>query len=107
MNDVRRDMIDGVEIKECQDCYRQEELTGQSSRTSSNKFWLKKEHVQENINHFRDHKKLNPVSSLELRLGNTCNLSCNSCWGYSSSKVNEERIQIMSKNDLDNRFRHF
>ena len=42
MNDVRRNMIDGVEIAECKDCYRQEELTGQSSRTSSNKFWLKK-----------------------------------------------------------------
>ena len=106
MNDVRRNMMDGIEISECRDCYRQEELTGQSSRTSSNKFWLKKDHVQENINQFKDHKKLNPLSSLELRLGNTCNLSCNSCWGYSSSKVNEERIQIMSKNELDTRFKN-
>ena len=106
MNDVRRNMIDGVEIAECKDCYRQEELTGQSSRTSSNKFWLKKEHVQENINRFKDHKKLNPVSSLELRLGNTCNLSCNSCWGYSSSKVNEERVHLLAKSDLDIKFKN-
>ena len=106
MNDVRRNMIDGVEIPECKDCYRQEELTGQSSRTSSNKSWLKKEHVQENIKRFKDHKKLNPLSSLELRLGNTCNLSCNSCWGYSSSKVNEERIQIMKQPDLEQRFKN-
>ena len=106
MNDVRRNMIDGVEIKECQDCYKQELTTGQSSRTSSNKFWLKKDHVDENINRFKDHKKIKPVSSLELRLGNTCNLSCNSCWGYSSSKVNEERIQLVSKPDLDQKFKN-
>ena len=46
------------------------------------------------------------MSSLELRLGNTCNLSCNSCWGYSSSKVNEERVHLLAKSDLDIKFKN-
>ena len=105
MNRVRLKMYDGFEVDECRDCYKHEETSGSSSRTSSNEFWLKKEHVLRNIENFRNNRPLEPVSSLELRLGNTCNLSCNSCWGYSSSKSNEEKIQLLKKEDLEKVFR--
>jgi sulfatase maturation enzyme AslB (radical SAM superfamily) len=35
--------------------------------------------------------------SLELRLGNQCNLQCISCWGMSSSLVQSERLDILDK----------
>ena len=97
MDDVRRKMLLGDEVAECKDCYKHEKLSGSSSRTESNKFWLTKPQIIRKIDNFRFDNQLEPVSSLELRLGNTCNLSCNSCWGYSSSKSNEERLQIMRK----------
>ena len=106
MNNVRSRMLDGKELVECKDCYRHEATSGSSSRTSSNDFWLKKHHVQQNIANFIKDSPLEPVSSLELRLGNTCNLTCNSCWGYSSSKVNEERVQLLKKKDLEQTFRN-
>lgn len=106
MNDVRSKMINGEEVKECRDCYKHEAMSGSSSRTASNDFWLIKPHVVNNIDNFRTGKPLDPVSSLELRLGNTCNLSCNSCWGYSSSKSNEERIRILKKDSLDQMFKN-
>jgi len=92
-------MLLGNEVSDCKDCYKHERLTGSSSRTESNTFWLKKKHIVQKIDSYRFDDYLEPVSSLELRLGNTCNLSCNSCWGYSSSKSNEERLQILKKED--------
>lgn len=99
LNKIRRDMLLGNEVSDCKDCYKHERLTGSSSRTESNAFWLKKKHIVQKIDSYRFDDYLEPVSSLELRLGNTCNLSCNSCWGYSSSKSNEERLQILKKED--------
>lgn len=106
MNEVRRKMLLGEEIPECKDCYKHEKLSGSSSRTESNAFWLKQPHIVKKIDSYRFDNQLEPVSSLELRLGNTCNLSCNSCWGYSSSKSNEERIQLLKRQDLPVVFRN-
>ena len=97
MNEVRRNMLLGNEVADCKDCYKHEKLSGSSSRTESNTFWLKQKHIVRKIDSYRFDNQLEPVSSLELRPGNTCNLSCNSCWGYSSSKSNEERLQILNK----------
>ena len=97
MNEVRRNMLLGNEVADCKDCYKHEKLSGSSSRTESNVFWLKQKHIVRKIDSYRFDHQLEPVSSLELRLGNTCNLSCNSCWGYSSSKSNEERLRIIDK----------
>ena len=99
MNEVRRKMLFGEKVKECKDCYRHETLTESSSRTQSNRQYINDIEVHKAVNSFLTKKtvSINNLKSLELRLGNTCNLSCNSCWGYSSSKVNEERIRILDK----------
>ncbi len=34
--------------------------------------------------------------SLELRLGNFCNLRCNSCWSLSSDRIANERYKILA-----------
>lgn len=99
INEVRRKMIFGEKVNECKDCYRHETLSGSSSRTESNKHYKQDIEIHKSVNSFLTKKSvpLTSLKSLELRLGNTCNLSCNSCWGYSSSKVNDERIRIMNK----------
>ena len=38
--------------------------------------------------------------SLELRLGNQCNLKCLTCWSVSSSLVYNERVDIVKKDIL-------
>lgn len=102
INDVRRKMLIGEEVNECKDCYRHEAMSGSSSRTQSNKQYKHDADILQSINNFLTTKTvpLESLKSVELRLGNTCNLACNSCWGYSSSKVNEERIKILKKEDL-------
>lgn len=99
INEVRRKMMFGEKVNECNDCYRHEQLSDSSSRTQSNKQYIDDIKIHQAVNSFLTKKTvpLSNVKSLELRLGNTCNLSCNSCWGYSSSKVNEERIRILQK----------
>lgn len=37
------------------------------------------------------------ISHLDLRLGNSCNLKCLSCWNMSSSSIAEEEKEMMSK----------
>jgi len=104
MQNARWKMLIGEEVADCKDCYRHEKLSGSSSRTESNKKYQTDENIIRSVNDFliSSNVPLNRLNSLELRLGNTCNLSCNSCWGGSSSKVNEERQRILSK-ETDNK----
>ena len=99
ITDIRHKMLMGEKVYECKDCYRHEELSGSSSRTESNKQYLNNQNIIRAVNNFliNGSVSISNLNSLELRLGNTCNLACNSCWGYSSSKVNEERIKILKK----------
>lgn len=100
MRDVRDRMLSGQEVKECSDCYRHERELGSSSRTESNNQWGDSSAVIRRVQRWKYNKTIHAPASLELRLGNTCNLQCNTCWGYSSSKSNEERIQFLKLPDL-------
>ena len=97
MQTVRQNMLTGKPVKECKDCYRHEELSGSSSRTTSNSVYENNETIADNIDQFLTNGRVpvKQLASLELRLGNTCNLACNSCWGYSSSRVNQEKLAIL------------
>lgn len=97
MNSVRDKMLNGEEVKECQGCYEHEKLMGSSSRTTTNEFYENNLDIINRVNLYKHDRTTKPLSSLELRLGNTCNLSCNTCWGYSSSKSNQERISFLKK----------
>lgn len=103
MRDVRNRMLSGEEVDECSDCYRHERELGSSSRTESNNIWGRDGAVTRRVQRWKYNGTIHPPASLELRLGNTCNLQCNTCWGYSSSKTNEERIQFLKLPDLSER----
>jgi sulfatase maturation enzyme AslB (radical SAM superfamily) len=83
MLDVRANMLAGKTVKECNRCYEHEAKGLESSRQ-----WANKNYVAP-VSHG------NPTH-LELRLGNHCNLKCNSCWSVSSDNIYKERKKILA-----------
>lgn len=82
MLNVRANMMNGKPVKECSRCYEHEEKGLQSSRQWANENYKMPNHD-------------NPTH-LELRLGNHCNLKCNSCWSVSSDNLYKERKKILA-----------
>ena len=94
MKDVRKQMLNGEKPKACDVCWKLEDSGIQSSRQSAFgelKAWAMPKEFQ----------SVNPPlpQSLELRLGNFCNLRCNSCWSLSSDRVADERRRIQLNDD--------
>jgi organic radical activating enzyme len=83
MLDVRANMLAGKTVKECNRCYEHESKGLESSRQWANK------------NYRAPVLHSNPTH-LELRLGNHCNLKCNSCWSVSSDNIYKERKKILA-----------
>lgn len=94
--------------QDCKDCYEIEKVSGHSPRKGQNVIWVNRKKTDPELS---DH--LNKVSneelfsindilpiSLELRLGNQCNLKCISCWGMSSSLIHEERKEMLMSGKL-------
>lgn len=87
MLDVRAKMLAGMYVKECGRCYEHEQKGLQSSRQWAN------ENFKAPVLHS------NPTH-LELRLGNKCNLKCNSCWSVSSNQIYKERKKILQQQSV-------
>lgn len=93
---------------DCLDCYKIEKLSGHSPRKGQNKIWVdRKNHDPELAEYLTEvsNEKLYSISnilplSLELRLGNQCNLKCVTCWGMSSSLIHEERKDMVKSGEL-------
>lgn len=93
---------------ECQDCYKLEKVSGHSPRKGQNETWTNRKYNDPELNEYLAKvadNRIYPVAeqlpiSLELRLGNQCNLKCISCWGMSSSLIQEERKQILVSEKL-------
>ena len=80
---LREDMLRGVKNSTCDFCYKREEKGLDSKRNRENRRYdFNEETYQKYVN--------NPLVSVELRLGNTCNLKCLICHPWSSSKWNED-----------------
>ena len=96
MLDVRANMYAGKPVKECNRCYEHEAKGLQSSRQWANENYSMPNHG-------------NPTH-LELRLGNHCNLKCNSCWSVSSNQIYKERKKILANESvpkwLDDQWQH-
>ncbi len=88
MFDVRERMLNGRPVKECKRCYEHEEKGLESSRQWANKVYP-----------ISDVKVFDPTH-LELRLGNHCNLKCNSCWSVSSDQIYKERKKILEDHEV-------
>ncbi len=98
MENVRSRMIAGDPVKECRRCYEHEKKGLESSRQWANKTYP-----------IPSMEVYNPTH-LELRLGNHCNLKCNSCWSVSSDNIYKERKKIIATDTvpkwLSDQWRH-
>ena len=72
MKEIRRKMIAGDKIRDCERCYRQEEQGVQSLRSTGGmaEFIAKTE---------EDGTFNNPATTMQIQLGNICNLKCKMC----------------------------
>lgn len=95
---------------ECEGCYNLEKNTGHSPKIGQNQLWNARLREDQELQTYMTDQMLGTVSelragmlpvSLELRLGNQCNLQCISCWGMSSSLIHEERKEILKTNVLE------
>lgn len=101
----------GNGLSACEECYEMEDKNGHSPRIGQNAEWLNRQQnnpitqdaMGASTHNLVGNLKKFPIS-LELRLGNKCNLKCISCWGMSSSLIHEERKQIIATaSDTDNK----
>ena len=78
IKEIRRKMLQGEHVKNCEPCYNDEKHIGVSTRTHSIKHWGKVEQATEL-----------PIY-LDLKLGNFCNFRCLMCDPLSSNRIMNE-----------------
>ena len=93
MKAVRLSMLKGEKLPECQNCWVEEQNKKTSKRIKENHRFLKTNYhrlslAKKNNGFLAD----NPLS-LELKLGNSCNLKCRICNPLSSSLIEKELKQ--------------
>ena len=93
MKDIRRKMIAGEKIRDCERCYRQEAQGTQSLRstTGMDKF------IKDTLPDGTYHKS---ATSMQIQLGNICNLKCKMCSQMYSHMHGLETLEI-GKQDPD------
>ena len=96
--DIRKQLLKGNQIDLCRNCYEREETTGYSPRINYNMNLLRDD--EDSFNHvFNTGEPL--VKSLDLKMGNKCNLACVMCDPGSSSLVGKERQKYVPPQELD------
>ena len=99
-NEVRSEMLEGIEPKACWRCYDEERNGTKSKRQSENENFshlgIKEAAAITNIN-----GSITPrLEFVELRLGNICNAKCRTCNPASSSKWVKEYSELEGRFDF-------
>ena len=95
LTNVRKAMMEGKKLKECDFCYKAEALYGSSPRMGIN---------QRYFAHNTDPEQKS-IKKIDMKLGNKCNLKCKMCFPYASSELWKEWKQLGwndSKKDPNN-----
>jgi MoaA/NifB/PqqE/SkfB family radical SAM enzyme len=97
---IRRNMVQGKPVSGCEECYRIEQKGGMSPRLGFREEW--EAGVSNEGQPPIDTLKANAVadnyrvpampSSLELSIGNLCNLKCRMCNGFASSRIGQDAV---------------
>ncbi len=86
---IRVDMVNGVYPKFCNKCHELENLAGGSPRISLEQFHY--EHFKKSLGKMNSEGTIEPiVHTLDLTLGNLCNLKCRMCSPFFSSGLKKE-----------------
>lgn len=109
MNNVRKMHRANKGVSACSECYNVEKISGHSPRMGQNDEWLRRKEKDSYTAQVVDgisNEEVNDLDylpiSLELRLGNLCNLQCVTCYAMSSSPIYDERANLMSSGAVDN-----
>lgn len=98
---IRRDMLDGQVPEACEGCHKVEQNGGRSKRLRES--W-------KNIDHDAltapDGSIQSNVTTIELRLGNFCNLKCRSCNAESSTSWIQDYYKLKDKVELASGYIH-
>jgi pyruvate-formate lyase-activating enzyme len=101
LKQVRTTMLKGEKVPACRRCYEEESNGYRSHRIIENKAWNDKlgfEFIEELVSQTLVDGTLNSeVMSLDLRLGNTCNLQCIMCQPRESSKWSGSVSKLLEK----------
>jgi molybdenum cofactor biosynthesis enzyme MoaA len=92
MREVRRKMLNGEQLWECEVCYKQEAATSTSHRTWANSQSLSDRPVEPALLHTADYYVKEMPSYIKLELGNLCNLKCRMCVPQSSSEIERDPV---------------
>ena len=93
IDDIRQEMLEGVQPLECVRCYKQESNNESSARIRETIDWLKK---------FGEPDILNPIiQHLDIRNDPTCNLKCKTCGPYASTLWAKEKDVIIKPKNYD------
>jgi MoaA/NifB/PqqE/SkfB family radical SAM enzyme len=88
---TRKDMLAGIEVSACQNCYDKENLGRDTLRQSANRLLIDKIDV---VDHTDDNGYLSVLnlSYWDIRYNNLCNLACRSCNSFASSSWYEPAL---------------
>jgi len=90
VRDARLRMLRGKEVSSCRRCYQEEAAGYRSHRVTENEAWkrrLGQEKIEERLGKVEADGRLSEgLVAVDLRLGNTCNLTCVMCRPQDSSK---------------------
>jgi hypothetical protein len=92
MREVRRKMLNGERLSQCEPCYKHEAATATSQRTYANSLVLAdKPFEPDRLRRANYHVEGIP-GYIKLELGNLCNLKCRMCCPESSSEVERDPV---------------
>jgi len=95
---VRQEMLDGVQPRVCKTCYIKEEGSGYSPRINETISWLKK---------FGEPATDSPsIQFIDIRYDPTCNLKCKMCGPESSTLWQKERKVKFIANEDNKKYLH-
>jgi len=93
MKEIRKNMIAGKQTRDCRRCYQQEKNNFQSLRSTNR--------MEDYVNNTRaDGTYTKPASTMQIQMGNICNLKCKMCSQMYSHMNGLELLEI-GKEDPD------
>jgi sulfatase maturation enzyme AslB (radical SAM superfamily) len=96
MDDARRQLLEGKELKACTVCYDAERLGAESHRLRFNTYWQRRRpDLMARIRERQEKAAFDKPLSADFRFGNLCNLRCQICNPHNSSQI--ERDAVLSK----------
>lgn len=93
-NQLRKDFIEGKKPRECSYCFDEESMGKKSKRIKENE--KEKDFIEVLVNEFQENGgRLDSLpKTIDLRLGNLCNLKCLSCNPLFSSGIEKEMKEL-------------